>query len=87
MPFLKELKKKAKLARTFPKCNPRASKCKKKKKKLEEAHIPTRGTPPSSTYPELALRAKVGAPPPFLLPVITTIVLAISNLSQNLGNC
>jgi len=30
MPFLKELKHKAKLARTRPKCNPGASKCEKK---------------------------------------------------------
>ena len=30
MPFLKELKHKAKLARTCPKCNTGASKCKKK---------------------------------------------------------
>ena len=81
MPFLKELKQKAKLARTCPKCNPGASKCKKQfwRRRL----ISTRELAPSHTYPDLALRAGMGAPPPFLVPVITTIVLAISILNEN----
>jgi len=81
MPFLKELKQKAKLARACPKCNPGASKC--KKQFWRRPPIPTRGLAPSHSYPNLALRAEMGAPPPFSVPVRTTIVLTISNLNKN----
>ena len=70
MPFLKDLKQKAKLARTCPKCNPGASKC-KKNWELASSH----------TYYDLALRFEMVAPRPFLVPAI--IVLAISSLNEN----
>ena len=81
MPFLKELKMKAKLARACQKCNPGASQC--KKQFWRRLPIPTRGLAPSHSYPDLALWDEMGAPPPFLVPVITKIVLAISNLNEN----
>lgn len=82
MPFLKELKQKAKLARTCPKCSPGASKC--KKTILEEAPYTHKGAGPMSHLPRLnGTAAKMGALPSFLVPVITTIVLAISNLNKN----
>ena len=54
-----------------------------KKKIWRRLPIPTRGLATSHSYPDLALRAEMGAPPPFLVPVITKIVLAISNLKEN----
>ena len=42
----------------------------------------TLGTP-SHTYPDLALRAKMAAPPPSLVPAIDTFVPATSNLNKN----
>jgi len=81
MPFLKELKHKAKLARTRPKCSPGASKC--KKKNWRRPPIAPTGLASSHTYHDLELHAEMAAPAPFLVPAITTIVLAISNLSEN----
>ena len=49
-------------------------------------HTPPGEWPPSYTYPDLGLGAKMAAPPPFLVPAIATIVLAISNLSKNLDS-
>ena len=40
------------------------------------------GVAPFLTNPDLALRAKM-APPPFLVPAISGVVLAISNLNKN----
>ena len=85
MPFLKELKQKAKLARTCSKRNPGASKC--KRQFWRRLPIPTRELTSSQTYPDLALRDEMGAPTPFLVPVITTIVLAISNFNKNPVRC
>ena len=73
MPFLKEQKQKAKLARNCPKLN----------NFLEEVHHTPRGCPPSHTYSNLTLCAKMAAPPPFLVPAIASVVLAISNLNKN----
>ena len=53
------------------------------KKKCRRPPIPPKGLAPSHTYPDLALRPEMAALPPFLVPAITTIVLAISNLSKN----
>ena len=39
--------------------------------------------PPSHTYPDLALRAKMAALPPSLVPAIDTFVPATSNLNKN----
>ena len=74
MPFLKELKQKAKLARACPKC---------KKQFWRRPAIPTRGLAPSHSDPDLALSAEMAAPPPFLVPATTTIVVVISNYSEN----
>ena len=49
----------------------------------EAPHTPPGEWPPSHTYPDLGLGAKMAAPPPFLVPAIATIVLAISNLNKN----
>ena len=81
MPFLKELKLK-------PNCpelvqNATLGPQNVKKKIWRRLPIPTRGLASSHSYPDLALRAEIGAPPHFLVPVITTIVLAISNLKEN----
>ena len=80
MPFLKEQKQKAKLARNCPKCNSGVSKL---YNFLGEAHHTPQGVPPSHTYSNLALCAKVAALPPFLVPAIASVVLAISNLNKN----
>ena len=39
--------------------------------------------PLSHTYSDLALRVKMAALPPFLVPAIATIVLSISNLNKD----
>ena len=81
MPFSKELKQKEKLARITQNATPGL---KIKKFFGGGSPYPTRWSgPPSNTYPDLALRAKMAAPPPFLVPAIATIVLAISNLNKN----
>ena len=85
IPFLKELKQKAKtesqIGQKLPKMQPRGLKI---NKFFGEPHIP-QGVPPppSHTYPDLALHAKMAAPHPFLVLAIATIVLAISNLNKN----
>ena len=81
MPFLKEIKHKAKLARTCQNATPGPQNV--KKKIWRRPPIAPRGLAPSHTYHDLALRAEMAAPPPFLVPAITIIVLAISNLSDN----
>ena len=80
MPFLKEQKQKAKLARNCLKCKSWVSKL---NNFLGVAHHIPRGCPPSHTYSNLALCAKMAAPPPFLVPAIASVVLAISNLNKN----
>ena len=81
MPFLEEQKQKAKLARNWLKCNARVS---QSNNFLGEAHhTPKVVVHPSHTYSDLALCAKMAAWPPFLVPAIASIVLAISNLNKN----
>ena len=74
MPLSNELKQNAKLARTCPKCNPRASKC---KKKLGGGWSHLTPTLTWHYVPRWRLCSHL------LVPAITTIVLAISNLSEN----
>ena len=70
MPYLKELKQKAKLARNGPKCTGMQNGALKILK----------------FYPDLALQAKMAALPLSLVPAIDTFVPATSNLNKNPAN-
>jgi len=81
--FLTRAKTKSQIGQKLPKMQPQGLKI-----KIIGGPIPPKGgsPPPSQTYPNLALHAKMVAMPPFLVPAVATIIfLFISSLYKNPG--
>ena len=71
--------------RCMAKMHPGALKILKFSKEWPPTPPVEQGRPPSHTYPNLVLRAKMVAPPPYFVPAIATFVPATSNLNKNPG--
>ena len=69
----------------WPKMHPGASKNLKFSREWPPTPPVEYQHPPSHTYPNLVLRAKMVAPPPYFVPAIATFVPATSNLNKNPG--